>query len=74
MTEGKVKWYDKKKGYGFIIGHDGSDVFVHYTSFSDSSIRSLNEGDVVVYDTAPGEKGPRAQNLTMKDKQPTEIQ
>jgi CspA family cold shock protein len=37
MTEGKVKWYDKKKGYGFIQSEDGSDIFVHYTSFSETS-------------------------------------
>jgi CspA family cold shock protein len=63
MSEGTVKWYDKKKGYGFILGDNGSDVFVHYTSFADPAIRSLDEGEKVLYETVSGEKGPRAQNL-----------
>lgn len=66
MTEGKVKWYDKKKGYGFILSEDGSDIFVHYTSFSETSTRSLNDGEDVTFEIVPGEKGPRAQNVTRK--------
>ena len=66
-TEGTVKWFDKKKGYGFILDINGSDVFVHYTSFSDPAIRTLNEGEQVAFDIVQGEKGPRAQNLTRKD-------
>jgi CspA family cold shock protein len=66
MTEGKVKWYDKKKGYGFILSENGGDVFVHYTSFSSGSLRSLNDGDTVIFDVVPGEKGLRAQNVTLK--------
>lgn len=67
MTEGKVKWYDKKKGYGFILSEEGCDIFVHYTSFSEASIRSLNDGEDVTFDVVPGEKGPRAQNVTRKN-------
>lgn len=63
MAEGTVKWYDKKKGYGFILGDSGADVFVHYTSFADSAIRYLDEGEKVSFDIVSGEKGPRAQNL-----------
>lgn len=66
MTEGKVKWYDKKKGYGFILSEDGSDIFVHYTSFSETSVRTLNDGEDVTFDIVPGEKGPRAQNVMRK--------
>lgn len=66
MTEGKVKWYDKKKGYGFILSESDGDVFVHYTSFANGSLRSLNDGDAVVFDVVPGEKGLRAQNVTLK--------
>jgi CspA family cold shock protein len=63
MAEGTVKWYDKKKGYGFILGDSGGDIFVHYTSFADSTIRYLDEGEKVSYEVVSGEKGPRAQNL-----------
>lgn len=66
MAEGKVKWYDKKKGYGFILSEDGKDIFVHYTSFADGSLRCLNDGDIVVFDIVPGEKGLRAKNVSLK--------
>ena len=66
MTEGTVKWYDKKKGYGFISDDHDNDVFVHYTSFSDESIRTLYEGDEVVFEKVDGEKGPRAEKLVLK--------
>ena len=71
MPEGKVKWYDKKKGYGFILSEDGNDVFVHYTDFFDSSLRSLNDGEEVIFEVAPGEKGLRARNVAPKAKEPT---
>ena len=70
MPEGKVKWYDKKKGYGFILSDDGSDVFVHYTDFSNPSLRSLNDGEEVTFETTPGEKGLRAQNVALKSEKP----
>jgi len=66
MAEGTVKWYDKKKGYGFILSTDNSDVFVHYTDFSNASLRSLNDGEEVTFDIAQGEKGLRAQNVALK--------
>lgn len=67
MTEGTVKWYDKKKGYGFILSDEGGDVFVHYTDFAGPSLRSLNDGEEVVFDIVPGEKGLRAQNVILKN-------
>jgi CspA family cold shock protein len=71
MAEGKVKWYDKKKGYGFILSDAEKDVFVHYTSFRDASLRSLNDGEEVTFDIVPGEKGLRAQNVALKSEKKT---
>ena len=70
MPEGKVKWYDKKKGYAFILSDDGSDVFVHYTDFSNPSLRSLSDGEEVTFETTPGEKGLRARNVALKSFNP----
>ena len=67
MVIGTVKWVDQKKGYGFIsAGETGSDIFVHYTGFGDSELRTLNEGDEVSFDIVEGEKGPRADKVFLK--------
>lgn len=66
MTEGTVKWYDKRKGYGFIASSDQPDIFLHYTSLAKPSIR-LKDGDMVSFDIVAGEKGPRAENVKLKD-------
>jgi CspA family cold shock protein len=73
MAEGKVKWYDKKKGYGFIFSPEEGDVFVHYTNFSSSSLRTLNDGEEVTFDIVPGEKGLRAQNVALKSGKKTTL-
>jgi CspA family cold shock protein len=65
MLEGKVKWFDKKKGYGFIACDGNSDVFVHYTSFSQAGLKTLNDGDRVFFEITAGEKGPRAQKVSL---------
>jgi CspA family cold shock protein len=65
MPEGTVKWYDKKKGYGFVAVDDSTDVFVHYTNFLEG-VSTLNEGDVIEFDIVEGEKGPRADNVATK--------
>jgi cold shock protein len=57
MTDGSVKWFDTKKGYGFILGPEGRDVFVHYTSIDGDGFRSLREGDVVEYELVQTAKG-----------------
>jgi CspA family cold shock protein len=63
MPIGKVKWFDPKKGYGFIIGEQGQDVFVHYTSISGTGFRVLKDGEEVDYELVKGEKGFQARNV-----------
>ena len=65
MPEGTVKWYDRKKGYGFITLDETTDIFVHYTNFVEE-LTTLNEGDVVEFTVIEGEKGPRADNVNTK--------
>ena len=59
--KGKIKWYNARKGYGFIEGEDGKDVFVHRNSIPDGAY--LNEGDQVEYEIEDSEKGPQATNV-----------
>jgi len=63
MSEGTVKWFNSRKGYGFIAAADGKDVFVHYSSISSEGYKTLEEGDPVTFDIVQGEKGPRAENV-----------
>ncbi len=63
MARGKVKWFNDKKGYGFIAMEDGTDVFVHYSSIQGDGYKTLKEGDDVEFDIIQGEKGPKADNV-----------
>jgi CspA family cold shock protein len=63
MASGKVKWWDNKKGFGFIAQEAGQDVFVHHTSIVGPGFKTLNEGEEVVFDIISSEKGPKAQNV-----------
>ena len=65
MTDGTVKWYDKKKGYGFITCPEGQDIFVHYTNLvKEGSV--LSDGDPVSFEIVDGEKGPRADKVAVR--------
>ena len=66
MVEGKVKWFNPRKGYGFIATADGRDVFVHYASIAGDGFKTLDEGDSVSFDIVEGEKGLRATNVVVK--------
>lgn len=63
-VQGRVKWFNNTKGYGFIGRDDGSDVFVHYSAIVADGFRSLQEGDLVEFEITQGQKGPQAANVT----------
>ncbi len=63
--QGKVKWFNDQKGFGFISKSDGSgDVFVHFSSITGDGFKSLAEGDTVEFDVVDSDKGPKAANVT----------
>jgi CspA family cold shock protein len=63
MASGKVKWFDSKKGFGFIAQDAGQDVFVHHSSILGNGFRTLSEGEDVVFDVVASDKGPKAENV-----------
>lgn len=63
MTTGSVKWFDRKKGYGFIVGPDGRDVFVHYSSIQGDGFRTLRDGESVEYEMIETQKGLQANQV-----------
>lgn len=65
MITGKVKWFDRKKGFGFIAGDDGVDVFVHYANIALDGYKTLNEGDAVVFEVEHTPKGPQARQVSL---------
>ena len=66
MANGSVKWFDDRKGYGFIEQEEGPDVFVHHSGISGDGFKSLKEGDKVSFDIEEGKKGPAAVNVTVE--------
>lgn len=63
MAKGKVKWFDSKKGYGFIAQESGKDIFVHYSAIGGNGYKSLDEGDEVLFEVGTSERGPTAINV-----------
>lgn len=61
---GKVKWFNAAKGYGFITGDDGKEVFVHFSAISADGYKTLDDGQAVSYEVNEGPKGPQAVNVT----------
>jgi cold shock protein len=66
-VQGRIKWFNSSKGYGFIGRDDGQDVFVHYSGILGEGYRTLQEGDRVEFESAQGPKGPQASNVRKLD-------
>jgi CspA family cold shock protein len=65
MSEGKVKWFNENRGFGFIEKNEGGDIFVHYSAIQADGFKALSEGQRVSFDVAQGEKGPAAENVKL---------
>ena len=64
MAQGIVKWFNDRKGYGFISQEDGNDVFVHFSSIEATGYKTLSEGDNVDFEIEESDRGPEAKNVT----------
>ncbi|MDR2832417.1 MAG: cold-shock protein [Streptococcaceae bacterium] len=64
MAQGTVKWFNADKGFGFITGEDGNDVFVHFSAIQTDGFKTLEEGQAVEFDVEDGARGPQATNVT----------
>ena len=66
MLQGKVKWFNESKGFGFIEQEEGNDVFVHFSAIAGDGFKTLAEGDEVEFEIVDGPKGPAAANVMKK--------
>ncbi len=66
MSEGTVKWFSDKKGYGFISRKDGDDIFVHFSAIAEEGFKALKEGEKVTFEVTRGAKGLQAANVTKR--------
>ena len=62
---GTVKWFNAEKGFGFITGEDGKDVFAHFSQINKEGFKTLDEGQEVTFDVVEGDKGPQAENINI---------
>ena len=65
MAKGRVKWFNEKKGFGFISKDDGNDVFVHFSAIKRDGFKSLDEGDEVEFEVSQGPKGLQASHVVV---------
>ncbi len=65
MAKGRVKWFNEKKGFGFISRDDGNDVFVHFSAINREGFKTLSEGDEVEFEITNGPKGEQATNVNV---------
>ncbi|MDV2914338.1 cold-shock protein [Enterococcus faecalis] len=63
MNNGTVKWFNADKGFGFITGEDGNDVFAHFSAIQTDVFKTLDEGQTITFDTEEGPRGPQAANI-----------
>ena len=63
MEQGKVKWFNAEKGFGFIEQEGGEDVFVHFSAIQDEGFKTLEENQTVTFDIEQGDRGPQASNV-----------
>ncbi|MFD0049663.1 cold-shock protein [Peribacillus sp. NPDC097264] len=63
MEQGKVKWFNAEKGFGFIERENGDDVFVHFSAIQSEGFKSLDEGQSVTFEVEQGQRGPQATNV-----------
>ena len=66
MATGRVKWFDEKKGFGFIETEEGKDCFVHFSEIQGDGFKTLREGQAVEFEEGMGQKGPQATNVVPK--------